>query len=174
MLRRRPVLVVLACTLTSTVLVGCSSSAPAQLEPSRSAAVVAPEPSPAETLLPDTTPTGSQVGGLAAGFPSALLPVPAGATVLLSAAAPVPDSDLVDVSLNLRTTQSASDLLEAVSGPLEKAGFTRSESPEREPDLAAQAAFTRDHGKERVILGILDADGVRTLTLSGQVDPSVT
>lgn len=153
---------------------GCTTSQPAQLEPSESStAVVDPAPSPTESLLPEDQPTGSAVGTLAPDFPTTLLPLPAGATVLVSSAVPVPGSDLVDVSLNLRTSESTKQLLAAVRKPLLAAGFTQTEPAEKEPDLAAQASFTRDDGNERVILGILDLDDVRTLTLSGRVDPDV-
>jgi hypothetical protein len=175
MLRARPVLVALCCTVAALTLLGCTTTSPAQLAPSESSsALVDPAPAPTESLLPDTAPTGSVVGGLAPGFPSELLPLPEGATVLVSAAVPVPDSDLVDVSLNVRTSQSADDLLDAISEPLLDAGFEQTEPAPGGPDIAAQASFTRDEGKERVILGILDVDGVRTLTLSGRVDPDVT
>jgi hypothetical protein len=171
--RVRPFLIA-ACATVVLGLTACTTTSPAQLTPSESStALIDPAPRPSESLLPDATPTGSVVGGLAPGFPSELLPVPAGATVLVSAAVPVPDSDLVDVSLNLQTDQTADDLLDAISKPLKDAGFTQAEPAQSEPDLAAQASFTRNDGKERVILGILDADGVRTLTLSGRVDPGV-
>ncbi|ROS30888.1 hypothetical protein EDF34_0532 [Cellulomonas sp. PhB150] len=162
----------MTCVLTAG---GCTTSQPAQLEPTQSSsAVVDPAPSAAESLLPQDQPTGSAVGTLAPEFPVALLPLPEGATVLVSSAVPVPGSDLVDVSLNLRTSQSTNALLAAVRKPLLAAGFTETEPAEKEPDLAAQASFTRDDGDERIILGILDLDDQRTLTLSGRVDPDVT
>ncbi|WP_233549767.1 hypothetical protein [Cellulomonas rhizosphaerae] len=175
MLRPRPLLVALSCAVTCMLAAGgCTTSQPAQLEPTGSStADVAPAPSPTESLLPADQPTGSAVGTLAPDFPATLLPLPEGATVLVSSAVPVPDSDLVDVSLNLRTSQSTKQLLSAVRKPLLAAGFTETEPADKEPDLAAQASFTRDDGKERVILGILDLDDVRTLTLSGRVDPDV-
>jgi len=159
------------CALTAAVLAACSPSEPATLEPSASASLLMnPAPSPTDSLLAAPTATAATVGGLAPGFPSDLLPVPDDATVLLSSAEPVPDSDLVTISLNLRTTASTKDLLAAVGKPLEKAGFTRSDPDEKEPDLAAQASFARHDGKEHVLLGILDSGDVRTLTLSGQVE----
>ncbi|WP_233575151.1 hypothetical protein [Cellulomonas sp. PhB150] len=176
MLRPRPLLVALGCAVTCVLTAGgCTTSQPAQLEPTQSSsAVVDPAPSAAESLLPQDQPTGSAVGTLAPEFPVALLPLPEGATVLVSSAVPVPGSDLVDVSLNLRTSQSTNALLAAVRKPLLAAGFTETEPAEKEPDLAAQASFTRDDGDERIILGILDLDDQRTLTLSGRVDPDVT
>lgn len=160
------------CVLTAA---GCTSSQPAKLVPAQSStAIVDPVPSPTESLLPEDQATGSAVGTLAPDFPTALLPVPDGATILVSSATAVPGSDLVDVSLNLRTDQSTQQLLAAIRKPLLAAGFTQTEPADEEPDLAAQASFTRDDGNERIILGILDLDGTRTLTLSGRVDPDVT
>jgi len=159
------------CAVAAAMLAACSPSEPATLEPSASASLlVDPAPSPTDSLLAAPTATAATVGGLAPGFPSALLPVPDDATVLLSSAEPVPDSDLVTISLNLRSDASAKALLAAVGKPLEKAGFTRSDPDEKEPELAVQASFTRHDGKEHVLLGILDSGGTRTLTLSGQVE----
>jgi hypothetical protein len=134
--------------------------------------VLTAEPEPTETLLPDADATGSAVGDLADGFPSDLLPVPAGAEVLVSSAHPVEGSDLVDVSLNLRTEQDAAGLLDAVRGPLVAAGFTESAPAAPEGGLAAQSTFSRGDGSELLVVGILDRDGVRTLTLGGQVRPT--
>ena len=171
MLSVRPLVVPACSVLAVGLLTACSPSEPATLEASTSASsLVEPEPSPTDTLLPTPATTAAAVGTLAPGFPSELLPVPDDATVLLSSAQPVADSDLVSISLNLRSTQSTKDLLAAISAPLKKAGFTRSDPDDLEPDLAAQASFTRHDGEEHILLGILDHDGVRTLTLSGQVE----
>ncbi len=149
----------------------CSTSAPGRDTPSGSAvAVLTPAPSPTETLLPDgTDATSSAVGELVAGFPADLVPVPEGAEVLLSSAEPVEGTDLTEVSLNLRTPQDTAGLLDAVRGPLVAAGFTEAAPPAAEPGLAAQATFVRGDGSELLVLGILDRDGQRTLTLGGQV-----
>lgn len=175
MLRPRLVVLALGCTVSATLtLTSCTTSTPAQLSASASSTVlVDPEPTPTDSLLTDPAPTDSTVGALAPGFPAHLVPVPDGATVLVSSAVPAPDSDLVAISLNLQTTQSVDDLVHAISAPLKKAGFTRTDPEDKEPDLAAQASFSRDDGKEHVILGVLDQDGTRTLTLSGMVKPDV-
>ncbi|WP_156044021.1 hypothetical protein [Cellulomonas sp. HZM] len=162
--------VTVAAALVALACAACSTSAPADLGSSAGTTIEAPAPTPTESLLASDDPTTSTVGGLAPGFPSDLFPVPAGAHVLVSSA--TPDGDLTDVSLNLTTDASTKELLADVRGPLLDAGFTEKTPDEKEPQLAAQAAFTRDGAKEIVILGILDRDGTRTLTLSGTVSTS--
>ncbi|WP_456843894.1 hypothetical protein [Cellulomonas sp. P5_C6] len=149
----------------------CSTSGPGRESPTGSAVAVAtPAPSPTETLLPDgTDSTSSAVGELAAGFPVTLVPVPEGAEVLVSSAEPVEGTDLTEISLNLRTGQDAAGLLAAVSAPLVAAGFTEGTPPAAEPGLAAQSTFSRGDGSELLVVGILDRDGQRTLTLGGRV-----
>ena len=66
----------------------------------------------------------------------------------------------------------AAGLLEAVRGPLVAAGFTESAPAAPEGGLAAQSTFSRGDGSELLVVGILDRDGVRTLTLGGQVRPT--
>ncbi|WP_448060269.1 hypothetical protein [Cellulomonas hominis] len=129
---------------------------------------IEPSPSPTEALLPDDLGAGSSVGALADGFPSDLVPVPDGSQVLVSTAEPRGD-DLLEISLNLRSPLETTALLDAFRGPLVAAGFT--ETPEASDDaaLAAQATFSRSDGTELLVLGILDRDGVRTLTLGGTV-----
>lgn len=151
------------------VLAGCSTSAPAVVDPTASStALVGASPTPTETLLAPSDDTHSMVGGIVAGFPSDLVPVPAGATVLMSSAVPVEGTELVQIGLNVRTTQDATKLLAAVRAPLLAAGFKES-APQPEPGLAAQASFSR-HSGEILTAGVLDRDGVRTLTLGGTVD----
>ncbi|WP_202924343.1 hypothetical protein [Cellulomonas sp. H30R-01] len=163
---------VLAAAVAGTVA-ACSTSAPATVDPTDSPTrALTAAPAPSETLLPDDEATASAVGRLADGFPSALLPVPAGAEVLVSSVHPVDGSDLLDVSLNLRTEQDAAGLLDALRGPLVAAGFSESSPPAPEPGLAAQSTFSRGDGSELLVVGILDRDGVRTLTLGGQVRPT--
>ncbi len=149
----------------------CSTSAPGRLDPTGTAvATVAPAPAPTETLLPDdTVATHSAVGELVDGFPADLVPVPDGAEVLLSSALPVDGTDLTQVSLNLRTGQDAAGLLAAVRAPLVAAGFTEGTPPVPEPGLAAQSTFSRGDGSELLVVGILDRDDERTLTLGGRV-----
>jgi len=160
---------VAATTIGAPLLAGCSTSAPAELDPSASPLVTVPSPAPTETLLSDQAADTSVVGSLAPGFPTDLVPVPAGAEVLMSSAQPVEGSDLTQISLNLRTAQDTAGLLDAVRGPLLAAGFAEGTPPQTEAGLAAQATFARADGAELLVVGILDRDGERTLTLGGQV-----
>ncbi|WP_343048144.1 hypothetical protein [Cellulomonas humilata] len=149
----------------------CTTSGPGQISPTGTAvASLTAAPAPTESLLPDaTTSANSAVGEVVDGFPAALVPVPAGAEVLLSSAEPVAGTDLTQVSLNLLTDQDAAGLLDAVRAPLVAAGFTESTPPAPEPGLAAQSTFTRGDGSELLVVGILDRDDERTLTLGGRV-----
>lgn len=160
----------LRATLTLAVLVAapaCTSSAPATLEPT--ASLAQPSASPTETLLTEGTDTHSAVGALVEGFPSTLVPVPEGAEVLVSAAVPVEGTDLVEVSLNIRSAQDAAGLLDAIRGPLLAAGFAETAAATPDAGLAAQSTFSRSDGAELLVAGVLDRDGERTLTLGGQV-----
>jgi hypothetical protein len=154
-------------------LTSCSTSGPGQASPTGSAvALVTPEPASSETLLPEPeadVDARSAVGELVAGFPASLIPVPDGAEVLLSSAAPVDGSDLTEVSLNVRTVQDTAGLLDAVRVPLVAAGFVEISPPAAEPGLAAQSTFSRGDGSELLVVGILDRDDERTLTLGGRV-----
>ena len=149
----------------------CTTSAPGQGSPTGSAAVLAtPEPDTSETLLPgEGGDAHSAVGELVTGFPATLIPVPDGAEVLLSSAAPVDGTDLTEVSLNLRTAQDTTGLLDAVRAPLLAAGFVENAPPAAEPGLAAQSTFSRGDGSELLVVGVLDRDDERTLTLGGRV-----
>lgn len=158
-----------AAVTLAAALGACSTSAPAVVAPTAtSTALVGPSPSPTETLLEPADDSHSKVGGIVEGFPSDLVPVPAGATVLVSSAAPVEGSHLLQIGLNLRSSQDAKKLLAEVRAPLLAAGFTEG-VPQSEPGLAAQASFSR-HAGELLTAGVLDRDGVRTLTLGGTVD----
>ena len=53
--------------------------------------------------------------------------------------------------------------------PLLTAGFTESAPPAPEAGLAAQTTFSRSGGSELLVVGVLDRDGQRTLTLGGTV-----
>ena len=172
--RPRPVgASLVGCTIAVTAaLAGCSSSSPAALGPTGSASA-APAPTPTETLLGTPEDTGSTVGGRADGFPADLVPVPAGATVLVSSAEPVPTTDLVQISLNLRTAQDTAGLMAAIRAPLVAAGFAEGVPPVVEPGLAAQSTFSRGDGSELLVVGVLDRDDERTLTLGGKVRTAV-
>lgn len=154
--------------LCLATLTGCSPD-PAP-EPS-AATVVSSAPAPSasptdEALLSGEVDAGTAVGTVVEGFPTDLLPVPADAEVLVSSAQPVGDGRL-RVSLNLRSGADAVSLLESVRAPLLAAGFTEAAPPDPEPGLAAQATFARTDGAELLVVGVLDRDGLRTMTLGG-------
>ena len=60
-------------------------------------------------------------------------------------------------------------LLAAVRAPLLAAGFVENAPPAAEPGLAAQSTFSRGDGSELLVVGVLDRDEERTLTLGGRV-----
>lgn len=153
--------------LAAGVLAGCATSAPAILTTS---APADPTPAATEALLDDRPATGASAGELVDGFPTALVPVPDGAEILLSSAEPQDDGS-VAISLNLRSDQDATGLVDAIRGPLLAAGFAELAPSQPDPILAAQASFARSDGAEFVLVGVLDRDEVRTLTLGGKVRP---
>jgi len=162
----RPTTLALAAAVTLCAgLAGCT---PAPGPTPTTSTPAAAAPSPGESLLTDEIDEDTAVGTLAPGFPSDLLPVPPDAEVLVSSAEPLADGRL-RVSLNVRTDQDAAGLLDAVRGPLLAAGFTESAPPAPEAGLAAQATFSRSDGAELVVVGVLDRDGLRTMTLGGTV-----
>lgn len=165
----RPTL--LAPAAVSLLVVGvataCTVSPGPTPTPSTTAAATA-SPTPGEALLTDDIADDTAVGTLAPGFPSTLVPVPPEAEVLVSSAETLDDGRL-RISLNVRTAQDTAALLEAVRAPLVAAGFAESAPPAVEPGLAAQTTFSRSGGTELLVLGVLDRDGVRTMTLGGTV-----
>jgi hypothetical protein len=146
-------------------LTGCSMSAPRTAAPTASTAAQSPEPT--QPLL-SSDDGHSRVGELAPGFPSTLLPVPAGAEILVSAARPVA-GDLLEVSLNLRSAQDTAGLLAAIRAPLVAAGFVETAPAQPDAGLAAQSQFSRADGKELLVVGIRDDGTTRTLSIGGTV-----
>lgn len=110
----------------------------------------------------------SLVGDLVADFPIDLLPVPNDSLILVTSAVPVGDANVQQVSLNLRTSARASDLLELYRTALTAAGFTEVPNTS-ESDLAVEATFVRSGGDELISIGVLDVDGARTVTIGGRV-----
>jgi hypothetical protein len=165
----RPTLIALASTalLGAGLTAGCTS--PAQDAPvAASSSAVSPAPTPSESLLTDDIADDTAVGTLAPDFPAALVPVPPDAEVLVSSAEPLGE-DRLRISLNVRTGQDTVSLLDAVRAPLLAAGFSESAPPAPEPGLAAQTTFSRAEGAELLVVGVLDRDGLRTMTLGGTV-----
>jgi hypothetical protein len=163
-------LAVLVTAAVTTGLTACSTVAPGPGPSGTSAtgAIATATPGATEPLLPEST-SSAAVGTLAAGFPVDLLPIPADAEVLVSAAEPVAGSTDIQVSLNLRTALLPADLIELYRAPLTAAGFTEAPAGAPNAALAAQATFTRSGGDEILVLGVLDRDNTRTLTLGGRV-----
>ena len=163
----RPTLTAVSLVMLVT-LTACSTGS-TTAGPSVGAAVgLSAEPSPTQPLLPEST-SSAAVGTLAAGFPSDLLPLPADAEVLVSASEPLASSAILQVSLNLRTAMQPADLIQLYRAPLTAAGFVEVPGDAAGTVLAAQATFTRSGGDEILVMGVLDRDGVRTLTLGGRV-----
>jgi hypothetical protein len=135
----------------------------AETTPAEPSIVAAPEP-----LVTATPDAFSLVGDLVEGFPIDLLPVPNDAVILVTSAVPVGDAQVQQVSLNLRTSATATELLELYRTALTEAGFT--EVPYTSAsDLAVDATFVRSGGDELISVGVLDVDGARTVTIGGRV-----
>ncbi len=165
--RSRPaVAALLGVPLLCASLTSCTAGPTPSATPSAPAATATP--SPAESLLTDAIDEATAVGELAEDFPADLVPVPPDAQVLVSSAEHL-DDGLLRISLNVRTPQDTAGLLDAVRGPLLSAGFTESTPPAPEAGLAAQATFSRSEGAELLVVGVLDRDGLRTMTLGGTV-----
>lgn len=112
----------------------------------------------------------SEVGELVKGFPAELLPVPPDSVILVTSAIPVGDADVQEVSLNLRTSMSSENLLVMYRTALVEAGFIEAPPPANpQTDLAVESVFTRSGGDELVSIGVLDADGARTVTIGGRI-----
>jgi hypothetical protein len=111
----------------------------------------------------------SEVGDLVDGFPIDLLPVPSDSVILVTSAVPVGDADVQEVSLNLRTSAEAADLLALYREALTTAGFTEVPPPAGQTDLAAESTFTRSGGDELITIGVLDVAGARTVSVGGRV-----
>jgi hypothetical protein len=172
--RRRPLRLVALSTGAVAALLAATACTPVTGSGGASAAATASsapaqQPAPSESLLTESPDTHSSVGSLAEGFPVDLVPVPDGAEVLVSSAARAGDTGLWDVSLNLRTAQDTAGLVDIYRQHLLAAGFVETAPEHAEPGLAAQATFSRSDGAEILVLGVLDRDGVRTMTLGGRV-----
>jgi len=164
--------------LILAVTLGCTPAAvdedppPAPREEAADLSVAAEAaPTPRQTpepLLTARADEQSLVGDLVADFPIDLLPVPNDSLILVTSAVPVGDANVQQVSLNLRTSARASDLLELYRTALTAAGFTEVPNTS-ESDLAVEATFVRSGGDELISIGVLDVDGARTVTIGGRV-----
>lgn len=149
---------------------GTTAAHPSTADARGEASLAAPEtkdsPEPLVTASPDEH---SEVGDLVEGFPIDLLPVPTDAVILVTSAVPVGDAEVQEVSLNLTTSATAEELLTLYRDALTGAGFTEVAPLTATTDLAVDSTFTRSGGDELVSIGVLDEDGVRTVTIGGRV-----
>jgi hypothetical protein len=168
---RRPTAAAALLALVALGTAGCTGGDEAAAPTgSATATATAPAPGPTESLLPSPTSTGSSVGDLAAGFPTDLVAPPEGSEILVSSAEPDPATGLTTISLNLRSPLGTEQLVQAVRDQLVAAGFAETVVDPGSTGLAASSTFVRgDGGAELLTLGVLDRDGLRTLTLGGTV-----
>lgn len=170
MLRRPAVaLAVLVAVLTPAVA-GCAADEGTPAPTASATAPAGPAPTSTESLLPSPSSTGSAVGDLAPEFPADLVTPPEGSEILVSSAEQDAATGLTAISLNLRSPLATDQLVQAVREQLAAAGFAETVVDPGTTGLAASSTFTRgDGGVELLTLGVLDRDGVRTLTLGGTV-----
>lgn len=168
--------VVLVAAVLGSTLAGCQAdlgdvqgaAAPREAQPAPDADSGAPG-----TPLPDYD-AASAVGDLVEGFPAALVPVAPGAEVLASSARPSQDGALVDVTLNLRSTDTVEALTAYYTDTLGPAGFEVSPStvPSALTSLTTFVRTTTPEGPtESVAVGVFDDETERLVTISGQVAP---
>lgn len=156
--------------LTALATAACSDGAADPAPSGPTAVAPAPVASPAESLLPTAPATASSVGDLAPGFPTDVVSPPEGSEILVSSAERDDTTGLTTISLNLRSPLSTTDLVAAVRDQLLAAGFAETVVDPGATGLAASSTFVRGDGGEQLLtLGVLDRDGVRTLTLGGSV-----
>jgi hypothetical protein len=148
-----------------------SSAARSSAEPTSTASPLSGPrtPSPSETLLPTAAPPYSSAGALVAGFPAGLLPVPDGAEILVSSAVPIGANGVEDISLNLHSPATAAALMGIYRAALLAAGFQEVAPAAVQAGLAEESTFTRSSGDEILVVGILDQNAVRTVTIGGRV-----
>lgn len=114
-------------------------------------------------------PESSAVRSVVEGFPVDLLPLPEDAMILVTSAVPVGDSEVQEVSLNLRTRVAPAEVLALYRESLTGAGFTELPAEAPHDELAAEATFVRSGGDELVSVGVLDDDGLRSVTIGGRL-----
>ena len=145
---------------------GSSTAAPST-SASTAPSTTAPSTTAPGSASPQASASDVSVGGVVAGFPADVLPVPAGATVLLTSA--VPAGDRLQVSLSGRTSVAPESVLETYRTSLVGAGFA--ESPSAGAPGALASTFTRGDGAELVsVVVVPDAQGgAAAFTVGGTV-----
>lgn len=111
----------------------------------------------------------SAVRSVVDGFPLDLLPLPDDAMVLVTSAVQVGEAEVQEVSLNLRTQDTAAAVLALYRTSLVDAGFVEVVPETLHADLAVETLFTRSGGDELLSIGILDDGAGRTVTIGGRI-----
>lgn len=160
----------LGVALLASALGGCApatTEAEALAQASATLASTPAEPTP-EALVTETPDADAKVGSLVPGFPTDLLPVPEDAVLLVTSAVPVgAEAQVQEVSLNLTTALTTDEVLALYRTTLTAAGFTEVDAADT--GLSAEASFVRSGGDELVSVGVLDDQGLRTVTIGGRV-----
>lgn len=147
-------------------MTGCSSPAPVATSGAAQAQLVAG----AQTRS-DPPPTQAATGSLVSGFPARLLPLPPGARVTASAVQH--HEGLLDVSMSATSPVSAKKVLEFYAATLTGAGFTRTDGSILPPG-AVGLAFSRDGGRELVVVAVVDRGALSSFSVGGTVGDSGT
>lgn len=161
--------------LTAALLAACTPASDADPAPSSDVATTAaPAPGPTQGDVVPTPDEHTAVGELAEGFPADLLPVPPEAEILVSTYAPRGEPGAGQpyaVSLNVRSDLTVADVAAVYRASLTGAGFAETVGTPT-AGLAAESTYSRSSGVEVVTVGVLDRDGVRTVTVGGTVTAS--
>ncbi len=139
-------------------LAGCAGDDgdPVDVSPPPSATAPAtgttpPEEPAAEEESPEPSSDQTSMGGVVAGLPTDVIPVPDDAEVLLTSA--IPKDDKLEVSLAARIAASPEDVLGVYREALTGAGFT--ETPSAGGPGATASTFTRGGGDEVVSVAVV-------------------
>lgn len=136
-------------------------------------------PSSATTTLPSFA-AGSTAGALAPDLPTALAPLPRGATVLSSSAERGKDGTHVQFSLSLRTSSDAKKVVATYTKAWTKAGFSRASGKPAGADAGATYRKVSATAKAGTKVGateladflqvaVVKEHGTSLVTVSGQV-----
>ena len=149
-----------------TGVAACSSSSSSATSAGAAAAQLVGAGARTPSPPPGAAATQAATGVIVPAFPSALLPLPPGATVTASA---VQRHDAVlDVSLSATTTQAAPQVLDFYSATLRKAGFSQTKGSMLPPG-AVGLAFSRGGGQELLVVAVADHGALRSFSVGGTV-----
>ena len=159
-----PTVLLLASLLTG--IAGCASSSPSPA-PSVAAQGQLVGDAVARSTLP---PVAATAGALVPGFPSSLLPLPPGAAVTASGVQR--REDLLEISMSATTTAGVKQVLDFYAKALGRAGFSRT-GGNMLPPGAVGLAFTRDGGRELLVVAVVDRGAQRSFSVGGTLaEPS--